>query len=61
MITVLFAFILAFIPANHAPADITYPQPTISNAIPGDDNGDGIIDEDESGWSCATMGNKVCG
>lgn len=27
----------------------------------GDDNHDGVIDEDESGWNCATMGNKVCG
>lgn len=27
----------------------------------GDDNHDGIIDEDESGWDCATMGNRRCG
>jgi hypothetical protein len=27
----------------------------------GDDNGDGRIDEDESGWDCETMGNRVCG
>ncbi|WP_439377843.1 hypothetical protein [Amycolatopsis lexingtonensis] len=27
----------------------------------GDDNGDGVIDEDESGWDCTTMGNRVCG
>lgn len=27
----------------------------------GDDNADGRIDEDESGWNCATMGNKTCG
>jgi hypothetical protein len=27
----------------------------------GDDNADGRIDEDESGWDCATMGNGVCG
>lgn len=30
-------------------------------SLPGDDNLDGIIDEDESGWNCATMGNKICG
>lgn len=29
--------------------------------VVGDDNNDGIIDEDESGWNCATMGNKTCG
>lgn len=27
----------------------------------GDDNRDGIVDEDESGWDCRTMGNRVCG
>lgn len=27
----------------------------------GDDNADGVIDEDESGWDCATMGNLSCG
>lgn len=27
----------------------------------GDDNQDGRIDEDESGWDCHTMGNRVCG
>lgn len=28
---------------------------------PGDDNGDGFIEEDESGWDCRTMGNHICG
>lgn len=27
----------------------------------GDDNRDGIVMEDESGWDCRTMGNRVCG
>ncbi|MGW2550038.1 hypothetical protein [Streptomyces sp. NPDC001635] len=27
----------------------------------GDDNRDGRVDEDESGWECHTMGNRVCG
>ncbi|MFK0159067.1 hypothetical protein ACIQVK_44235 [Streptomyces sp. NPDC090493] len=27
----------------------------------GDDNRDGRVDEDESGWDCRTMGNRVCG
>lgn len=27
----------------------------------GDDNADGVIDEDESGWDCRTMGNLICG
>ena len=26
----------------------------------GDDNGDGRIDEDESGWDCATMAHRTC-
>lgn len=29
--------------------------------LPGDDNRDGVIDEDESGWDCRTMGNRLCG
>ena len=27
----------------------------------GDDNGDGVVMEDESGWDCTTMGNRTCG
>ena len=27
----------------------------------GDDNHDGIVMEDETGWDCATMGNMICG
>jgi hypothetical protein len=27
----------------------------------GDDNGDGVVAEDESGWSCVDDGNKICG
>ncbi|QOV41602.1 hypothetical protein IM697_18580 [Streptomyces ferrugineus] len=27
----------------------------------GDDNRDGRVDEDESGWDCRVMGNRVCG
>jgi hypothetical protein len=27
----------------------------------GDDNADGIITEDESGWDCRVMGNRICG
>jgi hypothetical protein len=27
----------------------------------GDDNENGIIEEDESGWNCTTMGNRICG
>ena len=27
----------------------------------GDDNSDGVIMEDESGWDCTSMGNRICG
>ena len=27
----------------------------------GDDNADGTIEEDESGWDCREMGNRICG
>lgn len=30
-------------------------------ALIGDDNSDGLILEDESGWDCRTMGNRICG
>lgn len=30
-------------------------------SLSGDDNRDGIIMEDESGWDCRTMGNRICG
>ena len=34
---------------------------SISPRFAGDDNNDGYITEDETGWDCATMGNRVCG
>lgn len=43
-----------------APA-IETPDAVSTVAITGDDNSDGIIDEDESGWNCETMGNRICG
>lgn len=33
----------------------------VDEGTPGDDNQDGVIDEDESGWDCRTMGNGICG
>jgi hypothetical protein len=27
----------------------------------GDDNANGVVSEDESGWSCVDDGNRVCG
>jgi hypothetical protein len=35
-------------------------RPTTAT-VRGDDNRDGTVDEDESGWDCRTMGNGVCG
>lgn len=29
--------------------------------LTGDDDRNGVIDEDESGWDCKTMGNRICG
>ncbi|EKT81858.1 hypothetical protein WSS_A15239 [Rhodococcus opacus M213] len=29
--------------------------------IYGDDNHDGYVDEDETGWDCNVNGNQVCG
>jgi hypothetical protein len=34
---------------------------TDPDAAPGEDNRDGRIEEDESGWDCHRMGNRACG
>lgn len=52
--------------ANIAPAieDVAVAAPCSADAYAremGDDNCDGVIVEDESGWNCATMGNFICG
>ncbi|BDY27534.1 hypothetical protein [Mycolicibacterium mageritense] len=43
-----------------APA-LAQPDPLPTSPLIGDDNHDGVIDEDESGWDCTTMGNQICG
>ncbi|MCD9903194.1 hypothetical protein LUR56_31075 [Streptomyces sp. MT29] len=42
------------------PADSTPTAPRVVALSPGDDNRDGRIDEDESGWDCTAMGNRLC-
>ncbi len=37
------------------------PVLSVTTVRPGDDNGDGRVDEDESGFDCRTMGNRICG
>jgi hypothetical protein len=55
-------FALGFLAAPHgtAHADTVTGYDAYAFEV-GDDNADGRIDEDESGWDCATMGNQVCG
>ena len=51
MLDVLFAAIIATsAPAPQSPIDV-YPAEV----------GNGVISEDESGWSCVGMGNRICG
>ncbi|MFG2986170.1 hypothetical protein ACGFYQ_33800 [Streptomyces sp. NPDC048258] len=52
-IALLFLGAASSLPHHNAPA--------AASVLAGDDNRDGVIDEDESGWDCARMGNKVCG
>lgn len=44
---------------------MAHPQTGVGNDVyaheVGDDNEDGVIMEDESGWSCVDMGNRTCG
>ena len=42
-------------------AHLDWTREVIPAVVQGDDNRDGIVDEDESGWNCATMGNLICG
>lgn len=42
-----------------ARSDESAPRPTVT--VAGDDNRDGVVDEDESGWDCQAMGNRQCG
>jgi len=55
-----------FIGAQDAPTPTPTPASvSVSSPAPsceaGDDNCDGRIDEDESGWDCKSMGNHTCG
>lgn len=46
---------------GYASAPVTVETSAAPAILAGDDNRDGIIDEDESGWNCETMGNGICG
>ncbi|MER7952024.1 hypothetical protein ABTY59_32000 [Streptomyces sp. NPDC096079] len=47
-------------PATRADVAAAYRDGWAAGRI-GDDNGDGRVDEDETGWDCRTMGNGLCG
>ena len=53
---------LGFAAAPHgtAPVDTVVGYDAYTAEV-GDDNGDGVVSEDESGWSCVDDGNRVCG
>ncbi|MDV6291366.1 hypothetical protein R2F25_38795 [Streptomyces sp. UP1A-1] len=55
------AYNKGWIEGQHALIDGGACKPENLHLTPGDDNGDGRVDEDESGWDCRTMGNRVCG
>jgi hypothetical protein len=46
-------------PTNTFP--VIWDEPMGIVTLVGDDNRDGYVDEDESGWICHTMGNRICG
>ncbi|AKN68701.1 hypothetical protein QR97_01775 [Streptomyces sp. PBH53] len=52
---------LAALAVASAPPSRPSPPRVVAVIPAGDDNGDGRIDEDESGWDCRVMGNRVCG
>ena len=51
---------LAAAPHGTAPVDTVVGYNAYTAEV-GDDNGDGVVSEDESGWSCVDDGNRVCG
>ncbi|MER6616355.1 hypothetical protein [Streptomyces xantholiticus] len=59
------ALLGALVALGPAPTSAT-PQPTPTATVrpvaplPGDDNRDGVIDEDESGWACSALDNRPC-
>ncbi|MEU6632908.1 hypothetical protein ABZ905_32180 [Streptomyces parvus] len=57
LVALLALALLATVNATARSADS--PAPTIT--VTGDDNRDGTVDEDETGWDCRTMGNRLCG
>ena len=56
--TALLALSIALAPVGYG---VLSPVVAVASALPGDDNGDGAVLEDESGWDCNTMGNRICG
>lgn len=46
---------------DSAPFPVIWDSQAQVVTLVGDDNHDRYIDEDESGWICATMGNRICG
>lgn len=65
---VVFALLVVFVPTpvGFAQVDMSIcaSAPEVAGmdcGLAGDDNGDGVILEDESGWDCTTMGNLICG
>lgn len=61
MVLFITTMIWAIWNTRHIDGDTGRPVPGSDAHYMGDDNSDGRIDEDESGWNCATMGNKICG
>lgn len=60
MITTIITIAIAIL--TPAPTGSATPDFILTPAIvAGDENNDGIIDEDEIGWNCETMGNQICG
>ncbi|MCB0933294.1 MAG: hypothetical protein KDB71_15520 [Mycobacterium sp.] len=63
----ILATAIALLPlAGGTPAPTHYPMPAsgvVASLLPGGipEDGDGVVQEDEEGWNCLTMGNRRCG
>lgn len=62
MLTVIATVVFVVAVVLTAPGQAWHtPQNPTTTTVVGDDNGDGRIDEDESGFDCRIHGNGLCG
>lgn len=58
----MLGFVLGLVVGVSGGSGCSVSEPLPSRSVPVSlDGGDGVVDEDDPGWDCRTMGNRVCG